>query len=105
MFPINQTNRFKKELKLMIRRGKQPQKIWDTIDLLKWDVIDTLKDNNSNLDCCLLLPKKYCLHKISNGYWECHIEPDWLLIFSLNDSVLQLERTGTHSDLCGKVVR
>jgi mRNA interferase YafQ len=34
------------------------------------------------------------------GFWECHIEPDWLLIYDLNDpAVLALHRTGTHSDL------
>ncbi|CEO17803.1 mRNA interferase YafQ [Rickettsia monacensis] len=31
--------------------------------------------------------------------WDCHIEPDWLLLYYLDDEVLRLERTGTHSDL------
>jgi mRNA interferase YafQ len=34
------------------------------------------------------------------GFWECHVEPDWLLIYDLDDpEVLALHRTGTHSDL------
>ena len=53
------------------------------------------------------LPRKYKPHKLS-GYkggmtWECHIEPDWLLIWEQNDThltLLMLE-TGTHSDLFG----
>nr|CDI29897.1 mRNA interferase YafQ [Rickettsia monacensis IrR/Munich] len=41
------------------------------------------------------------LHKIINmeNIWDCHIEPDWLLLYYLDDEVLRLERTGTHSDL------
>ncbi len=54
-----------------------------------------------------VLPRKYKPHKLS-GYkggmtWECHIEPDWLLIWEQNDThltLLMLE-TGTHSDLFG----
>jgi len=48
------------------------------------------------------LPAKYRDHNLS-GEWadrrECHIEPDWLLIYYVNDNDLILERTGTHSDL------
>jgi mRNA interferase YafQ len=36
------------------------------------------------------------------GYRECHIEPDWLLIYEITGTELQLARTGTHSDLFGK---
>jgi mRNA interferase YafQ len=33
------------------------------------------------------------------GYWDCHIEPDWLLIYKLTKDELRLARTGTHADL------
>jgi mRNA interferase YafQ len=33
------------------------------------------------------------------GYWDCHIEPDWLLIYKLTDDEVRLARTGTHADL------
>ena len=50
------------------------------------------------------LPAKYKAHKLSGDYkdcWECHINPDWLLIWQIDEvnNVLILIRTGTHSDL------
>ncbi|UOE42489.1 type II toxin-antitoxin system YafQ family toxin [Chryseobacterium suipulveris] len=50
------------------------------------------------------LPKKYKPHKLSRNYancWECHIKPDWLLIWQHNDQelILLFLNTGTHSDL------
>jgi mRNA interferase YafQ len=50
------------------------------------------------------LPKKFLPHKLSGQYkdnWECHIEPDWLLIWNIDDQTneIWLVRTGTHSDL------
>lgn len=48
------------------------------------------------------LPDKFCDHALS-GNWkdfrECHIEPDWLLIYKTDSENLMLYRTGTHSDL------
>jgi mRNA interferase YafQ len=44
------------------------------------------------------------LHQLSgnwSGYWECHIEPDWLLVREQNDEWQTLVRTGTHADLFG----
>jgi len=53
------------------------------------------------------LPEKYhphILHGQYEGYWECHITPDWLLVWAQNDRelVLLMTNTGTHSDLFGK---
>jgi mRNA interferase YafQ len=50
------------------------------------------------------LPEKYRAHKLSGKYsdcWECHIKPDWLMIWRQNDQtkVIELVRTGSHSDL------
>jgi mRNA interferase YafQ len=50
------------------------------------------------------LPKKFLPHKLSGQYkdnWECHIKPDWLLIWNIDDQAneIWLVRTGTHSDL------
>ena len=92
---IERTKKFKKELDLMTRRGKNPKKLKEVLDLLIENISNELSDQ-------LSLPTKYCLHKLSGKYnesWECHIEPDWLLIFYLDDEKLILERTGTHSDL------
>ncbi len=50
------------------------------------------------------LPVSCRPHKLAGdyaGYWECHIAPDWLLIYQLPDdeNIVRFERTGTHSDL------
>ena len=97
MFDIKRvsTNKYEKEFKLLLKRGKNPRKLLEVLNLLT--------DNaNKGVEPHLLLPEKYYLHKLSGkykDYWECHIEPDWLLIYYLDDKVLRLERTGTHSDL------
>ncbi len=49
-----------------------------------------------------VLPAKNRNHKLSgnyNGYWECHIEPDWLLIYKRTETELIFVRLGTHADL------
>jgi len=50
------------------------------------------------------LPAKYKSHKLTGDYvgcWECHIKPDWLLVWQQNDKelILLFINTGTHSDL------
>lgn len=70
--------------------------------------ITKLRDAMSMLESEGKLPAKYLSHKLK-GYkgknvWECHIEPDWLLIWEQHDDELLLVMlsTGTHSDLFGK---
>lgn len=92
MLKISETNTYRKELKLMLKRGKKVQRIFDVVKLI-------LDNANKGIEHHLLLPEKYRLHKLSNELWDCHIEPDWLLLFYLDNQVLRLERTGTHSDL------
>lgn len=89
MLEIVPSNQFKKDLKLARKRGCK-------IEHLR-DVVNTLA-NGQKLD------EKYCDHGLSGdykGFRECHIEPDWLLIYrtSQNTPTLFLFRTGTHSDL------
>ncbi len=89
MYRITTTNRFEKDVKLCIKRGYD-------ISLLK-KVMSLLAGTGS-------LPEKYKPHKLSGKYvncWECHIKPDWLLIWQQNDKelVLLFMNTGTHSDL------
>jgi len=48
------------------------------------------------------LPARCRPHILSrnwDGFWECHIEPDWLLIYQTDDETVTLFRTGTHSNL------
>ena len=83
------TSKFKKDYKTMIKRNLD-------INLLD-DVIRILVRSDA-------LPPQYNDHSLSGdwkGFRECHIAPDWLLIYSIQDNnlVLVLSRTGTHSDL------
>ena len=65
--------------------------------MFKGSEVDILKDGED-------LPEKFRNHKLK-GEWidfmECHIEPDWLLIYKITATELFLTRTGTHSDLFG----
>lgn len=48
------------------------------------------------------LPPNARPHRLTSdweGFWECHIAPDWLLIYDMNDTTVLLARTGTHADL------
>lgn len=88
-YEIKNTTQFKKDYKLAIRRGLN-------ISLLK-DIVTKLANGES-------LDLKYKDHSLSGnwvGYRECHIQPDWLLIYCYEEDVLilTLSRTGTHSDL------
>lgn len=89
---VKPTTQFKKDYKLAIKRGRK-------IALLE-NVIASLAMGEP-------LPEKYKDHNLTGnwaGHRECHILPDWLLIYRIEDDVLvlTLARTGTHSDLFGK---
>lgn len=85
-------NSFKKEFALMEKRGKDAEKLRAVIMLLSQD---------------LPLLEKHRDHALSGnweGFRDCHIEPDWLLIYQKSENeneggILFLEATGTHSDL------
>jgi mRNA interferase YafQ len=66
--------------------------------------LNLLNDALKILEVSGKLPKKYKSHILSgnfDGYWECHIKSDWLLLWRQNDKtrVIELARTGSHSDL------
>ena len=84
-----QTNLFKRDVKLAQKQGRD-------IQLLE-DVVSELAEGHP-------LPLKNRDHALIgewSGYRECHIQPDWLLIYYLNKDILilTLVRTGTHSSL------
>ena len=93
MRTIIPSNQFKRELRLMRRRGLDIAKLQAVIDQLADDSVldDSLRDHP--------LVGNY------KGFRECHIEPNWLLIYRKEDDEalelheLLLARTGTHSDL------
>jgi len=81
------TNRFAKDLKLMIKRGGKPEAIKA--------VITNLIDEKP-------LDRKHRDHVLVGNFRErreCHIEPDWLLIYRVEGNRIIFERTGTHTDL------
>ena len=86
------TTKFKKDYKLAIKRHLD-------IDLLD-DIIPALSRGET-------LPEKNKDHELSGnwvGHRECHVQPDWLLVYRIDNDilVLTLARTGTHSDIFGK---
>jgi mRNA interferase YafQ len=88
-YSIEYTNKFDKDLKKIIKRG------YDT-NLIK-SVIDQLATHGK-------LPASYKPHKLKGDYlgaWECHIKPDWLLVWRQDNDklILLMLATGTHSDL------
>jgi mRNA interferase YafQ len=86
---LKQTSQFKKDLHRMARRGAN-------MGLLD-EVIQLLRRNEP-------LPAKYADHPLTGnwaGYRDCHIQPDWLLVYRTDSKALILTatRTGTHSEL------
>ena len=90
MYEIRRSGAFKKDIKIMLKRKKNIEKIKFVI---------------TQLESGTLLASKFKDHKLVGNWYnhrECHIEPDWLLIYRVNGMVLELVRTGTHSDLFNK---
>ena len=89
MRDIVETSRFKKDVKRQKKRGGNFEKLADIVETLAEDgsLTTTLKP-----------------HPLSGGWkgiWDCHIEPDWLLLYEVSETEVVLHRTGTHSDLFG----
>ncbi len=83
------TRRFQRDLKRMRKRGKEAGKLKQVARFLVAEQP---------------LPQRYRDHKLRGPFAdrrECHIEPDWLLIYKLLADEVIFERTGTHSDLFG----
>ena len=88
-YNVRPTTRFRKDLKLMVKRGLDQAQLSEVIKLLARGE---------------RLPEKYSDHALRGEYQgcrECHIQPDWLLVYEQDDKdlYLYLIRTGTHSDL------
>ena len=89
MYHVEYTTKFKREYKLSLKRGYNKSLIQN--------VISTIANKKP-------LPAKHKAHKLSGNYidcWECHIQPDWLLIWRIDEAnnILALISTGTHADL------
>lgn len=89
MLTIKYETTFKKDFKRIIKRGYNIRLLEDVIEILASGQV---------------FPEKYKDHNLTGNYYdcrECHITPDWLLIYKINNNelILYLTRTGTHSDL------
>lgn len=89
MLQLKVTNKFKKDLKRIQKQGRNLELLQDVLQLLLME---------TELDI------KYRDHALTDnyvGFRECHIQPDWLLIYMINhnDLILTASRTGSHSDL------
>lgn len=89
MYDIRYTARMKRDVKLMQKRGKDLEKLIFVLDILAEG--SPLPEKN----------KDHPLQVRLAGFRECHIEPDWLLIYKIVDNELCLyaTATGTHADL------
>lgn len=87
MLPIRPTAQFKKDLKRAARQKRDLEKVKNVLEILALPAS---------------LPESYKDHKLK-GIWrdfrECHIEPDWFLIYTLTDFELRPTRLGTHTEL------
>ena len=88
-YEVKFTNQFKKDLKLAKKQGKDIERLYA--------VIEKLADDEP-------LEQKYRDHDLNGNYKgcpECHVEPDWLLVYEVMDDVLvlMLYRVGSHSTL------
>lgn len=91
-YDLQFTSQFKKDLKLAKKQNKDLGKLFEVIDILA---------NGETLDA------KYKDHSLTGNYRgtrECHVEPDWLLIYEIRGDVLilMLYRLGSHSELFKK---
>jgi mRNA interferase YafQ len=80
-------SKFKRDYKVAKKRSKNLKKLEDIIEELRTG--KTLPAKNEN----------HKLKGVYAGCWECHIEPDWLLVYEIYPKELVLVRMGTHSDL------
>lgn len=89
MYQISYTNRMKRDVKRMKKRGKDLNKLIFVLNLLA--------SGNP-------LPQQYHDHQLAGNlhdFRECHIEPDWLLLYQFHEDILIITAvgTGTHADL------
>jgi len=87
MKDLEYTNKFRRDLKRIKKWDKDISKLEQLVSAMRSDKP---------------LPVTARPHKLEgewNGFWECHIEPDWVLIYDVTDEAVLLAGTGTHTDL------
>lgn len=89
MLKIVPTGRFRKDYATVKRRGKDLNKLATIVNRL------------AGLEPLAVKHRDHALSGSWEGCRDCHVEPDWLLIYRVADDELHLIRTGSHSDLFG----
>ena len=92
LYEIKTYKQYDRDVKLAVRRGLDIEKLLEVVRLLRQGEP---------------LPEKCHNHLLQGdykGYWECHINPDWLLLYEKDTEIriISLYRTGTHTDIFGK---
>ena len=92
LYNVTNSKQYERDVKLAKHRGLDIEKLIDVVDMLRTG--GPLPANLHNH----LLTGDY------KGYWECHINPDWLLLYEKDTEIriISLYRTGTHADIFGK---
>lgn len=87
MRQVIQSSAFRRDVKRVQRRGKDLAKLFAIVERLASGIA---------------LDPRHRPHPLLGEWkpkWECHIEPDWLLVYQVSDKAVALVRTGTHADL------
>lgn len=89
MKELTTPKQFRKDLKRLRKQGKDLSKLTEVVDMLRADIE---------------LDEMYKAHQLVGnwaGFWDLHIEPDWLLIYQTNEVEVYLARSGSHSEIFG----
>ena len=86
---LRTTTALERDLRRVNKQGKDLDKLEK--------IVNTLQAQEKLPARCRLHP----LRGIWAGHWDCHVEPDWLLLYRVTDEALILVRTGSHADLFG----
>ena len=81
------TNAFEKDVRRVEKQGKDLDKLEEVVNLLQ-----TQRPLPSRC-------RPHALRGNWSGHWDCHVKPDWLLLYKVNETELILVRTGTHAEL------
>jgi mRNA interferase YafQ len=86
---LRTTTVFERDLRRVNRQGKDLDKLEAIVDILQ-------AEEKLPARC-----RPHPLRGIWTGHWDCHVEPDWLLLYRVTDATLILVRTGSHAELFG----
>jgi mRNA interferase YafQ len=86
---IRTTTAFERDLRRVNKQGKDLDKLEAIVEILQ-------AEEKLPARC-----RPHPLRGIWTGHWDCHVEPDWLLLYRVTDEAVILVRTGRHADLLG----